>query len=659
MSIPAVKTSEKPIYFTDDKQDASAQVLSGLASHILQRYAEARRYREKFLEPEMLACHLQARGEYNSDTLAKITAVGGCELFFPMTGPKIGAFKALSNRQLSERENTTWKLERSPISDLPEEAMRRVVRGATEALLTRMTADGQWTPEEIQEASDRLYDLEEEKLAKIADKRVKRLQTKLQDMLVEGGFYQAIREATGDQGTYPYCVVHGPYLKTVKRQKWHKGKAMMVMDQVWSWNRVSPWNFYFGPQTEKPWDSYTIEKSRPDRKLLQAMRGRPGYSTEAIDEALRPLAAAAVELSPFEQARARSEGGADSESDFAKAPEGLLYHGEAYGQDLLDWGLDEKTIPEPDHWYHIFAEMVGTHIVHAGLDSGAVGEKPYFGTVFQNTGEGPTGQSIPMLIRSSQTGYNFFKRAALNNGAWSSVPDVKVDVDSIEGDAPKQPYPGMYTKFHQSRLAGTGKVVTYDQQENHVESYLAAAKTFKAEGDNDVSIPQFLYGGETRVGGAGDTLGGLQLLTDQALAAIEEATRNVEVDIIVPSLSMAVRILYAETDDDSLRGDCVVIPCGVMQQTLRQERARRQMEFMRAVGADAVIGPLVTAESRMAVYRKVATELELPAAEIFPEQSGVELAGQAGVGGLGAGPVAGSSGAMQSSPAAAGGIATQ
>lgn len=667
MSIPTTQPSEKPIYFTDDKKGASAQVLSDLAAHILQRYAEAKRFREHYVEPEMLACYYQARSEYDQATLERIRAgVGGCETFFPLTGPKIAAFKALANRQMTERENTTWRLEPSPDADLPEEALERVVAQATQTLLERMTADGEVSPDEIMEATDDLWDLEKAKVQEVAWKRVKRLQTKLQDMLVEGGFYRAIREATADQGTYPYCVVKGPYLKAIRRQRWKKGKARMVTDQVWSWDRISPWSFFYGPQTAKIGDCYTIEIVTRNLRMLQEMRGKPGYSTEAIDAVLRDPAASLVEPSAAESARAQIDGKPGTASDFERqAPEALVYHGEAYGQHLLDWGVEEKLIPEANAYYEIFAEMVGVHVVHAGLDSEEIGGRPpYWGAVFQRMGEGPMGMSIPMLVRASQRSFNTFRRAALNNGAFSSVPDVQIDLDTVEGDPPKQPYPGMYTKFRSSRGGGGAglKTVNYQQQESHVLEYLEAAEKFRAQADNDCNIPQFLYGGDPRVGGGGDTLGGLELLTDQALAAIEEAMRNMEVEIIVPSLGMAVRILNYETGDEAMRGDCVVVPCGIVQQTLKKEMARRQLEFVQAVDKDAVASARMDEAARVEVYRKVAQELELPAEKLFPTQPQGQQAGamaaRAQLGGTAAGmPIMRAAGAGQSTQGVAGGIA--
>ena len=631
MSVPSSQTSENPVYFTD-KTKSSSQVVSALAAHILGRYAEAKRFREQVVEPELFACYYQARGEYDPKTLATIQAeAGGCDFFFPLTGPKIAAFKALSRRQLTERENTTFKLEPSPAAELPAEALERVVSQASEALVARILADAEITRQEVEDATDNLYDLEKAKIQEVAWKRVKRQQTLLQDMLVEGGFYRATREAAADQGTFPYCVVKGPYLKTVRRQRWNKGKARMVTDLVWSWDRISPWNFYYGPHTGRIGDDYTIEIAKRNLRLLQDMRGQPGYSTEAIDAVLRTRGGLPVEQSSSAQQWAELDGTPGPDSEYVRtAPEALVYYGDAYGQDLLDWGVEEKLIPDANSYYEIFAEMVGPHVVHAGLDSAETGGRPpYWGTVFQRIGDGPMGQCIPMLVRSSQRSFNFFRRAAVNNGAFSSVPDVEIDLDAIDGAAPEQPYPGMYIKRRGLKLAGGPgtRTVDYHQQESHVTEYMAAAEKFQKQADNDCNIPQFLYGGDPKLGGGGDTLGGLQLLTDQALAAIEEALSNVETDMTVPSLSMAVRILNHETKDESLRGDCVVVPCGIVQQTLKKEMARRQMEFVQAVDKDQVVAGLVDRKARIEVYRKVAVELELPAEKMFPE----EPQGQEGV----------------------------
>ena len=57
-------------------------------------------------------------------------------------------------------------------------------------------------------------------------KRIKRMERKMEDQLLEGGWYEAFNEFIEDIVTFPFAVMKGPVKRRRKVMKWEEGKLV-------------------------------------------------------------------------------------------------------------------------------------------------------------------------------------------------------------------------------------------------------------------------------------------------------------------------------------------------------------------------------------------------------------------------------------------------
>ena len=81
------------------------------------------------------------------------------------------------------------------------------------------------------------------KAAKAAVEATKRLD----DLLVEGGFYEALEDLMWDVSIFPYCVLKGPFVELRRKLTWQGKEPVLDRKPTPSWSRVSPFDFYWTP----------------------------------------------------------------------------------------------------------------------------------------------------------------------------------------------------------------------------------------------------------------------------------------------------------------------------------------------------------------------------------------------------------------------------
>ena len=70
---------------------------------------------------------------------------------------------------------------------------------------------------------------------------------KLDDILVEGNFYDALEEFLTDLPLFPFACIKGPVVRIEPKVTWQQGKAVVVNKPKMFWNRVSGFDIWWTP----------------------------------------------------------------------------------------------------------------------------------------------------------------------------------------------------------------------------------------------------------------------------------------------------------------------------------------------------------------------------------------------------------------------------
>jgi len=138
------------------------------------------------------------------------------------------------------------------------------------------------SPSELRTMALQMKDEAEREMREQSADRVSRMERKMEDQLLEGGWYKAFNEFLDDIVTFPYAVLKGPIKRKRKTLQWQNNALVPVEEIRNEWERVDPFMLYWAPWSWDLGDGYVIERHRLTAEALQALIDVPGYNNDAI-----------------------------------------------------------------------------------------------------------------------------------------------------------------------------------------------------------------------------------------------------------------------------------------------------------------------------------------------------------------------------------------
>ncbi len=463
--IPVARASDLEAEAKRRSQEQQSQpVIKGLATHVNKRWQTARLAKRE-LEERMLQCLRQRNGEYDPEKLAEIQAQGGSEIFIQLTSVKCRAATSwLRDTLLGTGSDRPWNLEATPLPELPPD-MIESLKAQMATQLMAVYAQGQVADEAAlaQIAAD-MKDAAMRQMKEEADKRVERMEQKMEDQLLEGGFQRAFNEFLDDIVTFPYAVMKGPVKRRRKTLKW-VGDALVPVDEIRNeWERVDPFMLYWAPWAWELNDGFVIERHKMTREDLESLIGVEGYSEAAIRTVLDEFSIGNLkEWLWTDSAKATAEGKnltyALYTDDLCDA---LQLWDTVPGHMLLDWGMSKDEIPDPQLSYPCEVWLIGNTVIRAVLNYDPLGRKPYYLTSYENLPGSVDGKGVADLCRDSQDMVNGAARSLANNMGISSGPQVGVNTSRLPpGEDITQMYPWKIWQFQASEYNDGSPPITF------------------------------------------------------------------------------------------------------------------------------------------------------------------------------------------------------
>lgn len=619
-----------------DASDAQQLAVDAVAGHVRSRFDMFKRHREESnLDNKMLDALRSYNGEYSAKKLSEIRQFGGSEVFSKITSVKCRGATALL-RDVFVGGDKPWEVAPTPDPTTPDDISANIEQLVAVEMQGMVGRGIPVDPIAMEQRRTQLYAAAKKATLKTAKETAKRVDTKLHDILTEGGFYKALVEFLIDLPIFPAAYIKGPVVRIKEDVSWVNGQAAVTKRPMLCWHRVNPMDIYRTPGVSDIADAEIIEKTRFTRADLSALIGLPGYDEEAIRSLLvdYPNGYAEPQVS-IDSERTDLENREENTRNESGMYEGYEYNGSIQGSKLRDKGFDTKLIPDEAVDYAVTAWVIGPVTIKIQINPNPKKRHYYYGTAFEQVPGSVEGHGIPNIIEDAQSIANATLRSLVNNMSISSGPQVGVNEDRLSPSCNADSlYPWKRWRFNSDPMGSSEKPLMFFQPDSHAAELLNVYKEMTQIADEVSAIPRYMSGSD-KVGGAGRTASGLSMLMNNASKVLQNVAASVDRDVMDPLLQNLYDMVMLTDTTGMFRGDERIVVRGVQVAAQKEQDRMRRLEFLQITGnpMDAqIIGPT----GRASILRSLAQDLGLPEESIVPTdeeikavQQGIEAQQQA------------------------------
>lgn len=601
-------------------------LLQGLARYVMDCWESANRAKQSVL-PRLKRAQRARLGEYEPDKLQAIREFGGSEEYARISANKCRIVEAWLRDVFIGQTEKPWALSPTPKPDFPPDIEQQVRTRLSQEVAAIYATTGQ-LPDPTMVRSRLASDMEafEEALRDEARKSTQRMERKMHDQLVEGGFIQALGEFIADLVVYQAAIMKGPILRRRKRLSWKntEGGAVtpLVTDEIiCEFERVDPFRFYPAPGALSTQDGYCIEHLTFDYQDLYELIGSPGFNEEAIRAVLAESGNGGLS-NWLGFVQDGNDERADPQSRELRQRvfniDCLEFHGPVKGSDLLEWGIEASEVDDPDATYDACVWLIDRWVIKAQLNYDPLGVRPYYKASYENLPGEFWGMGIPDVLDDMQGVVNAAVRALVNNMGMASGPQVEVNTDRLDpAEDPNTIYPWKRWKTIDSQFGQNSPAIQFFQPQSNVQELLLVIEKFYQFADDFSLVPRYMAGSD-KAAGAGRTASGLSMLMDAANKGLKGVVSNVDT-----VLKAVLEKLYAHNmmydPDSTLKGDAQVEARGAVGLMQLETLQLRRNEFLN-ITANPFDMQIVGLEGRAEVLRETAKGLELDTGRVVPSR---------------------------------------
>lgn len=594
-------------------------MIQGLAAHVRRRWEVMRDHKRLEIEPRLTKC-LRARSmQYDPDKLAAIREHGGSEIFMGIVSTKCRTATAwLRDTLLGTGADKPWALSATPIPEVPPSVQERL-QGIMQANLAQYYAAGNppIDPADLRQLAAGMKDTAMRAMKEEADKRVGRMEQKMEDQLIEGGFVKALYEFTNDIATFPYAVLKGPIPRKRKAMKYVQGGLAAVDVLRDEWERVDPYKFYWAPWGDDVQNMPCIELHHLTREDVEGMIGVDGYDEDSVRAILADFGFGAFEWLEHDDSEIETATGKDFDDAHRDVIAAIQLWDSIPGSLLVDWGMDESEIPDPQLSYPCEVWMMNNTVIKAVLNYDPLGRKPYYVTSYEKVPGRVDGNGVSDLCMDAQNMCNAAARALANNMGIASGPQVGVNISRLPaGEDITTMHPWKIWQFRQSDYNDSSPPMTFFQPNSNAQELMAVFDRFMGIADEVSGIPRYMTG--EHVPGAGRTSSGLSMLISNAGKSIKQVIGNIDHDVLTPMLERQYQRNLRYATDPDLIGDVQIVARGAMSLVVKEAEAVRKNEFLRLVLESPIAQQIVGLPGTAELMRDLAGNLNTNVDKLVP-----------------------------------------
>ena len=601
----------------DRKQNTP--LIQGLAAHVRKRWEVMRDHHQEDIEDRLASCVRARNMEYEPSKLAEIREQGGSEIFMGIVSTKCRTATAwLRDTLLGTGADKPWGLDPTPIPEVPPDVVMNLQK-IMQANLTQYYAMGNepLPPEELTKLASGMKDTARRQMKEEARKRVDRMEQKMEDQLIEGGFTKALFEFTNDIATFPYAILKGPIPRKRKALKYVDGGLGTVEVLRDEWERVDPFKFYFAPWGDDIQTMPIIELHHLTRSDVESMLGVDGYDEAALRTILADFGYGGFTWLDNDDTDYEDATGRDFDEATSDVVAAIQLWDSVPGDILMDWGIEE--VEDPHKSYPCEVWMINNTVIKAVLNYDPLGRKPYYLTSFEKVPGRIDGNGVADLCMDAQNMCNAAARSLANNMGISSGPQVGVNVSRLPtGEDITQMHPWKIWQFRQSDYNDASPPLQFFQPNSNAGELMGVFTKFMELADEVSGIPRYMTG--QHVPGAGRTSSGLSMLISNAGKSIKQVIGNIDHDVLNPMLERQYQRNLRYADDPDLIGDVQIIARGAMSLVVKEAEAVRKNEFLRLVLESPVAQQIVGTTGTAELMRDMASNLDINVDRLVPDR---------------------------------------
>jgi hypothetical protein len=611
-----------------------------LGAFIRRRWEMLRNHRNQGNNPlnqRLLRAQSMFEGKYDADKLAQIRQFGGSEVYSRLVAVKCrGATSLLRDVYLGP--DRPWDIQPQPDPPVPDEIRQNIMQLIQSEAGNLAQSGAPVTDDQLHTRYFSLMHAAQAAARRNATLQADAASDKVEDILVAGGFYEALNEFLIDLPLFPFAVIKGPTVRMVPKLAWIQGKPSLQNRPQMFWERVNPFDVYWTPGANNIADAEIIERKRLTRADLNDLLGLPGYNEDAIRLALADYANGLREwMDAPDTEQALNEGRENPTMNFSHYIDAIEYHGNVQGRSLLIEGVDPKLIPDPDRDYMVQSWVVGRWTIKTQLNPSPRQRHPYYVTSYEKVPGTIAGHALPDILEDLQEVCNATLRAMVNNMAISSGPQVVINDEMVSPtEAGDQLYP--WKRWHvQGDPMGNGRdPITFFAPPSNAQELLAIYQSVTNVADEISAIPRYITGSE-RLGGAGRTASGLSMMMGNSSKVLQTVASNIDLDVMKPLLTGMYDMIMLTDSSGILTGEEEIRVKGTDVAVQKETERQKQLQFLQ-ITANPIDAPIIGEVGRGRLLRALAQGLGLPD-DLVPDdqtlqaqvqaQKQMEAAGQA------------------------------
>jgi len=452
-------------------------------------------------------------------------------VFLNITRPYVDAAAAKVADMLLPTDDRNWGIKPTPIPELERVAEQSVPQTPQPGMMAQAPMQQNPLVDRIKAVLDQ------------AREKAENAERKIEDWLVECQYHAEVRKVIEDCARLGTGILKGPFPKrSQNRMNFQGGMAMEIQFNPAS-RRIDPWNLYPDPCCGENIQNgqYVFEKDEMTVKQVRDLIGVPGYIEEQIELVL--------EEGPGKKyADAVKTGQKQYLTDDEKY-EVWYFHGYADADDMRAAGVE--TEDETGGVYSLIT-MINDRVVKAALQPLDDGEYPYDVMPWQRRPDMPWGTGVARQVRTPQRIVNAGTRNMMDNAGISAGGQFVMRrgaVEPADGSWAITPRKIWFATNDDARVNDVFAAI----QLPSMQAELMNIVQFAMKMAEDVTgMPQLLQGIQ---GKAPDTVGGMQMLQNNASSVLRRIARTFDDCITEPHIRRYYKWLMEYEDDESMKGD--------------------------------------------------------------------------------------------------------
>lgn len=346
----------------------------------------------------------------------------------------------------------------------------------------------------------------------------KKMEKKIHDQLEEANAKKHLRSSAFETSLFGTGIMKGPFAVDKEYPNWNEnGEYEPVIKLVPQTSYVSCWNFYPDPDaTNMEEAEFVIERHKMSRSQLRALKRRPFFRVEAINEALKGGENYLKEW--WEQAMEDGEDTAGETERF----EVLEFWGYVDTELLKNHDIKIPSELRNAEQVAVNIWICNNEVLRLVMNPFKPAYLPYYAVPYEHNPYSFWGIGVAENMEDTQMLMNGFMRMAIDNAALSGNLILEVDETALTPGQDLSIYPG---KIFRRDGGAPGQAIFGTKFPNVSNENMQMFDKARQLADESTGFPSFAHG-QTGVTGVGRTASGISMLMSAANGAIRTVIKT-------------------------------------------------------------------------------------------------------------------------------------